>query len=89
MLNKLQHKLFQVCPIQKNVLYNILKVLRNPFRESTKIFIKKNTFVVIIHIQISVFKQCCSTIIEPIGIRLFYNSWINDLTMIIYKKKVR
>ncbi len=31
-LNKLQHKLFQLFPIQKNVLYNILKVLRNLFR---------------------------------------------------------
>ena len=31
-LNKLQQKLFQVFPIQKNVLYNILKVLRNPRR---------------------------------------------------------
>ncbi len=29
-LNKLQHKQFQLFLIQKNVLYNILKVLRNP-----------------------------------------------------------
>ena len=29
-LNKLQHKRFKLCLVQKNVLYNILKVLRNP-----------------------------------------------------------
>ena len=29
-LDKLQPKLFQLFPIQKSVLYNILKVLRNP-----------------------------------------------------------
>ena len=29
-LNKLQHKHFQLSLVQKNVLYNILKVLRNP-----------------------------------------------------------
>ena len=30
--NKLQHTLFQLFPIQKNVLYSILKVIRNPSR---------------------------------------------------------
>ena len=29
-LDKLQPKLFQLFPIQKSVLYNMLKVLRNP-----------------------------------------------------------
>ena len=29
-LDKLQPKLFQLFPIQKTVLFNILKVLRNP-----------------------------------------------------------
>ena len=31
-VNKLQYKLFQPLPVQKNVLYNILKVIKNPSR---------------------------------------------------------
>ena len=31
--NKLQEKVSQLFPIQKNVLYNVLKVLRNPAKE--------------------------------------------------------
>ena len=43
-LNKLQHKLCQLFLVQKNALYNILKVLRNPLGgkcENSEI--KKNT----------------------------------------------
>ena len=42
-LNKLQHKLYQQFLVQKNVLYNILKVLRNPLWVKCRNF-KKNIF---------------------------------------------
>ena len=43
-LNKLQHKHFQLSLVHKNVLYNILKVLRNPWGESIE-----NSIISIVH----------------------------------------
>ena len=52
--NKLQQKLFQVFPIQKNVLYNILKVLRNPLggKHRKRVICPKITIVNIINILV-------------------------------------
>ena len=46
-LNKLQHKLYQQFLVQKNVLYNILKVLRNP------LWVKCRNFEMNIFLKIS------------------------------------